>query len=88
MSFIATFSCWLQHISFGLLEFCFATYKNRVATQTTSFSSFCFFYAGILSFFNNYLQNTKLINIPYFGIKIYLKLLKTCLKNGLKIDEF
>ena len=28
------------------------------------------------------------MNIPHFGIKIDLKLLKTCQKNGLKIDEF
>ena len=34
-----------------------------------------------LFFFNNCLQNTKLMNIPHFGIKIDLKLLKTCHKN-------
>ena len=34
------------------------------------------------------MQNTKLMNIPHFGIKIDLKLLKTWQKNGLKIDEF
>ena len=57
-------------------------------TQAAALSSFCFFYAGILSFFNNCLQNTKLMNILDFGIKVNLKLLKTCQKNGLKIDEF
>ena len=64
-----------------MLEFCVATYKNCVATQTV-------FSTRILSFFNNYLQNTKLMNIPHFGIKIDLKLLKTYQKNGLKIDDF
>ena len=64
------------------------TYKNCVTTQIAALSSFCFFSAGILSFFNNSLQNTMLMNIPHFGIKIDLKLLKTCKKNGLKIDEF
>ena len=53
--------------------------------QTAVLSSFCFFSAGILSFFNNCLQNTKLVNIRHFGIKKELKLLKTCHKNGLKI---
>ena len=57
-------------------------------TQTTALSSFSFFSFGILSFFNNCLQNTKLMNIPHFDIKIALKLLKICKKNGLKIDEF
>ena len=55
---------------------------------TTVLSSFCFFSAGIPYFFYNCLQNTKLMNIPHFGIKIDLKLLKTCHKNRLKIDEF
>ena len=57
-------------------------------TKTVAFSYFCFFSIGILSFFNNCLQNKKLINISYFGIEIDLKLLKTCQKNGLKVDEF
>ena len=57
-------------------------------TQTAVLSSFLFFFAGILSFFNNCLQNTKLVHIPHFGIKKNLKLLKTCHKNGLKIDGF
>ena len=40
LSFVATFSCWLRHISFGFLEFCVATYKNCVATRTIAFSTF------------------------------------------------
>ena len=44
MSFVATFSCWLRHSSFGLLEFCVATYKSYVATKAVAFSTFlCFF---------------------------------------------
>ena len=35
-----TFSCWSQHNSFGLLEFCVVTYENYVATQTVVFSTF------------------------------------------------
>ena len=66
----------------ALLEFCVATYKYCVATQTVFLSSFCFFSTGILSLFNNYLQNTKLMNIPHFGIKIGLKVLK----NGRKMN--
>ena len=64
------------------------TDKCFVATQAAILFSFCLFSAGILYFFNNCLQNTKLMNIPHFGIKINLKLLKTCQENGLKIDEF
>ena len=40
LSFVMTFSCWLRHISFFLLEFCVATYKNCVVTQTAAFSTF------------------------------------------------
>ena len=42
LSFIVTFSCWLQHSSFDLLEFRVATYKNYVATKTVAFSTFFF----------------------------------------------
>ena len=40
LSFVATFSCWLRHISFCLLKFCVATYKNCVVTRTAAFSTF------------------------------------------------
>ena len=43
LNFVAIFSCWLQHSSFGLLEFCIATNKNYVATQTDAFSTFLLF---------------------------------------------
>ena len=52
LSFVTTFSCWLRHVSFGLLEFCVATYKNCVVTQTAAFSTFLLFSACFLFVFN------------------------------------
>ena len=45
MSFVAMYSCWLRHSSFGMLEFCVATYENYVATKTTAFSTFFILFA-------------------------------------------
>ena len=52
LSFVATFSCWLELSSFGLFEFCVATYENHVTTKTARFSTFvCLFFDCFLSFF-------------------------------------
>ena len=63
LNFVATFSCWLRHSSFGLLEFCVATYKNLCRdTECCIFPLFASFLL-VFFFFKKHLQNRKLVNI-------------------------
>ena len=50
-----TFSLWLRHSSFSLLEFCVATYENYVAIKTAAFSTF---FASFLLVFYFFFQIT------------------------------
>ena len=59
MSFVATFSCWLRHNSFGLFEFCVATNINYVATQTAAFSTFLLLFYLFSLFFQITLAKHK-----------------------------
>ena len=88
LSFVTTFSCWLRHISFGLLEFCIATYKNFVATQTAAFSTFLLLFSLFSLFFQLTPAKQKVGEYSIIGYTNRSKIVKNMLENGLKIDDF
>ena len=88
LNFVATFSCWLRLSSFGLLEFCVATYKNYVATQTAVFSTFLLLFCLFSLFFQLTPAKQKVGEYSIIWNTNRCKIVKNMPKNGLKIDEF
>ena len=62
--------------------------KKYVAIENATFANFFLLLCWNYLIFQLKPTKHKVGEYSKFGIKIYLKLLKICQKNGLKLDEF
>ena len=70
-----------------MLEFCVATYKNWVTTQTAAFSTFLLLFYFFPLFFHLTPTKQKVGEYSIIGHTNRSKIVKNMPKNGLKIDE-